>query len=259
MAAFPSYPTRISILLRLYPRGWRTRYADEFAALLAGTALTPAKVLDIVLCALDTRWSGDYPTTAGDDRKVRHPMVDRLAALLTAAGGTLFAALMVIVVVAPPQEDNPTYIAWLLGLPMAMALLALGIAGLSLGWLGGDPIGRALGLVASGLAALTTLSILYLYFVGEEGFEAAILLLPGFAVASGMVGLRIALLRHDGLAGLVLVAAGVLASGGWLLMALLFSGAASVVAPLNVGIATVAWGFVGLLRLRPRPLATATA
>ena len=40
-------------LLWLYPRGWRRRYGDEFAALLEQEQPSPSLVLDVVLGALD--------------------------------------------------------------------------------------------------------------------------------------------------------------------------------------------------------------
>jgi hypothetical protein len=44
-----------SILIRCYPAGWRTRYGDEFAALLEQTALGPLDVADILIGALDAQ------------------------------------------------------------------------------------------------------------------------------------------------------------------------------------------------------------
>lgn len=255
MTASPTQPTFISILLRLYPRDWRARYGDEFAALLADTALTPAKVVDIAIGALDARWSGDYPSAAGNDRKVRRPMVDRLGALLTAAGGIYFAALMAVSLVAPPSQNSPAYVA-LLGVPIAMAALALGIAGLSLGRSGGDAVARALGLATSALAAGITLAILYLFFVGDAGWDTLMALFAGFAAATGLLGLRITLSQRDRLPGVALLAAGAVASAVWLTVMLPADGPPDVTA-LNFGIVTVAWGIVGLLRLRvPTPIAT---
>jgi len=40
-------------LTRLYPRGWRARYADEFNALLEQCLNTPLDILDVILGALD--------------------------------------------------------------------------------------------------------------------------------------------------------------------------------------------------------------
>lgn len=257
MTASPEHPKLVSILLRLYPRAWRARYADELVSLLADVALTPAIVLDIVVAALDARWSGDYPSAAGDDRKVRRPMVDRLAALLTAAGGILFTGLIAAVVLGRPAEGL-AYPIWLWGFPIAMAAISAGIAGLSLGSLGGDILGRGLGLLVSALGAGITLSLLYLFSGGDEGTGAVAILFPGFALATGLVGLRIVLAHRDRAAGLVLLAAGAIASSSWLIAALLPTVAWGVNL-VNVAIATSAWGLVGLLSLRPTRVATAMA
>ncbi len=258
MTASPDHPTLVSILLRLYPRAWRARYADEFVSLLADVAPTPAMVLDIVVAALDARWSGDYPAAAGDDRKVRRPMVDRLSALLTAAGGILFTGLIVVVALDPPAENSPVYPAWLWGFPIAMAAISAGIAGLSLGWLSRDATGRGLGLVVSAFGAGIALSLLELYFGSPGAVGGIAILFPGFAVVTGLVGLRIVLAHRDRPAGLVLLAAGAIASASWLIAALLPT-VAWEVDLLNVAIATSAWGLVGLLRLRPTRVATAMA
>ena len=42
-------------LVRLYPTGWRTRYGDEFSALLEERPVGPFDVADIVLGAMDAR------------------------------------------------------------------------------------------------------------------------------------------------------------------------------------------------------------
>ena len=44
-------------LIRLYPRLWRRRYADEFAALLEQRSLTVWDVFDIIRSALEAHWS----------------------------------------------------------------------------------------------------------------------------------------------------------------------------------------------------------
>lgn len=45
----------VRMLLRLYPRAWRERYADEMSAMLSDVSLTPASILDIVAGAIDAR------------------------------------------------------------------------------------------------------------------------------------------------------------------------------------------------------------
>ena len=42
-------------LLRLYPKAWRRRYGEEFAALLEEDRMTPAAVLDVIRGAFDAR------------------------------------------------------------------------------------------------------------------------------------------------------------------------------------------------------------
>jgi hypothetical protein len=45
----------VRALLRLYPRAWRERYADEMSAMLADVALSPVSMLDLVAGAIDAR------------------------------------------------------------------------------------------------------------------------------------------------------------------------------------------------------------
>ena len=46
-------------LLRLYPRAWRERYAEEFLTTVGDRALTTQHVIDIVAGAIDARLSAD--------------------------------------------------------------------------------------------------------------------------------------------------------------------------------------------------------
>jgi hypothetical protein len=46
---------RLRWLLRLYPRAWRARYGDEFAALLDTQPRSPQLVIDILAGAIDAR------------------------------------------------------------------------------------------------------------------------------------------------------------------------------------------------------------
>ena len=183
-------------------------------------------------------------------------MVDRLAALLAAAGGAYFAAFMILVLVAPPAEGSAPYYALLYGIPIAMAATTIGIGGLSLGWLGGDGVARGLGIISAVAAAGITLAILYLYFVGDLGMNAVDLLFPAFAVATGLVGARIVFRHRDRLPGLLL-SAGWIAAAAWLI-ALFGPGDASAT-PVTFGLVMLAWGLVGLLRLRPSAHVVATA
>jgi len=55
-------PTLTRLLIRLYPRPWRNRYAAEFAALLETWPSTPRTTLNIISSALHERIS---PTQGG--------------------------------------------------------------------------------------------------------------------------------------------------------------------------------------------------
>jgi hypothetical protein len=43
-------------LVRLYPRGWRERYEEEFLAMLEQRPMSPVDALDVALGALDAPW-----------------------------------------------------------------------------------------------------------------------------------------------------------------------------------------------------------
>ncbi len=49
------HPARHRWFLRLFPRGWRERYADEFLALIEDCPPGPHDTLDIIISALDAR------------------------------------------------------------------------------------------------------------------------------------------------------------------------------------------------------------
>lgn len=55
------------LIVRAYPRWWRTRYGDEFSALLDDHGVSTRSVVDIALGALDARVSGD-PSTSRETR-----------------------------------------------------------------------------------------------------------------------------------------------------------------------------------------------
>jgi hypothetical protein len=79
-----------TLLLRLYPRAWRERYGDEFAALLDVTPLSPLTLFDILVGALDAhRLAHDWRAAA-----MVNPMVNRLRR----AEITVFCAYIALVV-----------------------------------------------------------------------------------------------------------------------------------------------------------------
>src|SRR5262245_27732255 len=52
-------------LLRLYPRGWRDRYGDEFLELAGSGSLPLQQVVDVVAGAIDAWFSSDVHGTTG--------------------------------------------------------------------------------------------------------------------------------------------------------------------------------------------------
>ena len=115
----------IALLLRLYPARWRTRYGDEFAALLAERPLGPFDVADVLLGALDAhlhlRGLGSW-----SEHRRGFPMSLRLGGIAAVAGGALWFTGFLWSTLDPADED-PGAILLLLG---TIALL-VGLAGLS--------------------------------------------------------------------------------------------------------------------------------
>jgi hypothetical protein len=69
----------IRILVRLYPRPWRERYAEEFTALLEDEGVGPQVVVDVVFHALRSRL------------ELRRSLVRSLVAAAIAAGVEWYA------------------------------------------------------------------------------------------------------------------------------------------------------------------------
>jgi hypothetical protein len=262
MAASPSpLPHLIPILMRLYPPDWRARYEQELASLLADTVLTPLTVLDIALGALDARLSRDYPSEAGAGRKVRRPMLNRLAPLAIVVGG-VFLAMFIVVFLAAGSPEGPDSNGLMLLLfyvvPFAVGVLAIGIGGITLRRLGRDPVARLLGLLASASGLALAAAIFALFFVGDVAWAPLSLMMPAFALASGLLGLRMLTASTGARLQGVLLTAGLIAAfawtAGWYLGAssatISAQQTASFIQTLGFGAVSVGWLAVGLLGLR---------
>lgn len=269
MAASPSPISRlIPILVRLYPPDWRARYEDELVSLLADTVLTPSAVLDVALAALDARLSRDYPSEAGAGRKVRRPMLNRLSPLAIVLGG-VFLAMFIVVFLAVGSPEGPDSSGLMLlafyVVPFAVGVLAIGIGGITLRRLAGDPISRALGLLASAFGLALAAAIFALFFLGDVAWASLSLLMPAFALSSGLLGLRMLTAGPKArLQGLLLTAGLVAAFAwtvGWYLEGSSATGSAqemaSLVQTLGFGVLSVGWLAVGLLELRGDSVSTA--
>ena len=115
----------IALLLRLYPAGWRARYGDEFALLLAERTLGPFDVADVALGALDAHLHLRGLGSWSEHRK-GFPMSLRLGAYGAIAGGALM--LMGLVWSSVDTADSDPGI-WVFLAGMLALLVAL--AGLS--------------------------------------------------------------------------------------------------------------------------------
>ena len=115
----------IALLLRLYPARWRSRYGDEFEALLTERPLGPFDVADVLLGALDAhlhlRGLGAY-----SEHRRGFAMSLRLGGLAAFLGGALILTGWVWAGVDPADSDPG---AWLFFVG-AIALL-VGLTGLS--------------------------------------------------------------------------------------------------------------------------------
>ena len=113
----------IGLLLALYPARWRTRYGEEFRAVLESRPLGPFDFADVLIGALDARLTRfRFAGAAGIDGGPL--MMLRLGGFGAIAGGT-FWFLGLAVASLPGGDDT----AWL-------ALVALGTVGLLLALIG---------------------------------------------------------------------------------------------------------------------------
>ncbi len=115
----------IALLLRLYPARWRTRYGDEFRALLAERPLGPFDVADVLLGALDAhlhlRGLGSW-----SEHRRGFPMSLRIGGIAAAIGGALWLTGLAWSSADPADQDLGSVV-FLVGV---IALL-VGLAGLS--------------------------------------------------------------------------------------------------------------------------------
>ena len=109
-------------LLRLYPAAWRTRYGDEYAALLEERPLGPFDVADVLLGAIDAHIHHRGRAAAQNRRGLT--MTPRLAGQAAVVGGFL------ILIGLLPLEKTPTFPGAFVMLAGA-GVLVVALAGLS--------------------------------------------------------------------------------------------------------------------------------
>lgn len=115
----------IRLLLRCYPARWRTRYGEEFAAILAERPLGPFDVADVLLGALDAQLHLRGPGVA--DRAARtSDMPSRMGGWAAIAGG--IAWLLVLCMSVASSDAGALGAVLLL---VATGLLLVALVGLS--------------------------------------------------------------------------------------------------------------------------------
>lgn len=153
----------IALLLRLYPARWRTRYGDEFEALLLERPLGPFDVADVLLGALDAQLHLRGLGSWSEHRK-GIAMSLRLGGLAAVLGGALWFGGLMWGTLDRADED-PGAILMLLG---TVALL-VGLVGLSAFQARRHPalVWAAFALPAVG-GALTTIGLILMAVVGDQ-------------------------------------------------------------------------------------------
>jgi hypothetical protein len=152
-----------TLLLRLYPARWRSRYGDEFEALLQERPLGPFDVADVLLGALDAHLHLRGLSSCSEHRK-GFPMSLRIGGIAAIVGGTLLF-LGLLWGALDPADDDPGFVIGLLG---SIALL-VGLTGLSAFQARRHPAltWAAFALPAVG-GALATLGLVFMAVVGDQ-------------------------------------------------------------------------------------------
>jgi hypothetical protein len=114
----------MSRLIGLYPKAWRDRYGEEFAAILADRPLGPFDVADVVLGALDARLH--FRGLDRTDLARRPVMSPRIGGYAAIAGGVLWL-IVFLATVLQPDLGAPGFLV----IVVATASLLVAITGLS--------------------------------------------------------------------------------------------------------------------------------
>jgi hypothetical protein len=166
----------MSRLVDLYPPAWRARYGDELRALLEERPPSVVNRIDLLRGALDARLHPQVVGPAAPDPADEGPANARRAGRLALAGAGAWVAGLVVALNGPlVHEASGTYRGGGGGLPfivLAMALLAVGLAGTAERLPAGDRLGRAGAWVAGGGGLLWSMApwIMVTGLVGAIGF-----------------------------------------------------------------------------------------
>jgi hypothetical protein len=216
-------------LVRLYPSAWRTRYGDEFLALLEARPARGRDLVDIAAGALDAHVFPQAP-------EGRFPVLFRLSGLAALGAGValLLGFLRPVVPGITEVAILVFYVLALVGLVgiharqvtvrPALAWFGFALAGLGLAWGIGFVVLTRLGIVPSDSAELGYLASVSLW-IGSAALGAVMLAVRSFPPLIGLafaVTPPVAMLDVAGAGGVVM---GLLAQGAILIYALGWLGA----------------------------------
>lgn len=216
-----------ALLIRCYPARWRARYGDEFEAILEERPLGPFDVADILLGALDAQLR-----LRGSDAHIQKgtgfSMSLRLGGAAAILGAVLFLTGFVATAIDGSDEAFPGAALILAG----TAALLVALVGLSSFQARRHPrlIWTAFAVPALG-TALACVGIVAMAFVGDRPFVAGlspweIWMLGTFATVLGSALFALATYRTGAISR---PAAGLLAGGSGLLLAVLVIGLSGLV------------------------------
>lgn len=256
-----------SLLIRLYPARWRTRYGDEFAAILEERPLGPFDVADILLGALDAQLRL-RERGAHSQKGMALSMSLRLGGAAAILGAVLFPAGMIVSSLDGGSEPFPGPALMLAG----TAALLLALIGLSSFQARQHPrlIWAAFALPALGTLMSIT-GLVAMATVGDRPFLAG--LSPwsiwALGVLAMIIGSALFALATYRTRALPRLGAGVLAIGSGVLLLVILIGATGLVAGADrvapglivAGLVaySIGWIALGWTAMRPDQPAVATA
>jgi hypothetical protein len=248
----------IGLLLAMYPAGWRRRYGEEFRAMLESRPLGPFDVADVLLGALDARFTRFRLLESGQPRGGQN-MVLRIGGLGAIVGGILWFVGLAGASWLDVPAGLPFVVVAMLGLVgLLLALIglsafqahrepALAWAALAIPTLGGAvSLVGMYGIVAQPALLLGGISAWEIWFLGLLGMFLGSVL---FAIAT----IRAAVLSKPSAMTLALSAVAVV------LISLGFTGgvddtAASIVVAAAMAVFSGSWVMLGLSALRRGPI-----
>ncbi len=202
------------LLLRLYPKGWRLRYEDEFIAILEERGVTLFDVIDILRGGIDARLrpqvSAEVPQTTG--QAMRLPQLGALGAILS---GTMLSVMSLETFTSLDSITGswPEWLQFLL--PLFFLAAAAGLYSISKGRLG--HLGRratiltvvSLVTAITGMLTAVLASVLWsLVVLGLLGAFMGLALIGIAFIRSRLLGRWSFLPLALGLVGLVVVLSG---------------------------------------------------